>query len=302
MGRRQYRRLRIALPLTVSGHDAGGDAFTQTATTIDIGIHGMRLRGVRHLSTPGEPVMVEHKDRRARYRVAWTGQKGTCWEGLVGLEGLEGAKFLFSEHLPLSMQTGPDAEMDTLPAEVVRAPPAFDHAAVERRGQARRQQERRRYVRVNCAGLARIWEEGSEFAATGRVNEVSMGGCYIEMMSPLRIGAGVRLHLEVNQRNIRLHGVARTAQAAYGMGIEFTRIAPNEAEKLHRLIRELSSQNPAAPATQIEQPSAQPDSSSDDQLTDAVLRWFGTHDALNRQEFLRLKEEMKRAWEECAQV
>jgi hypothetical protein len=303
MGRREYKRLRIALPVTVSGHDASGTPFIQTANTIDIGIHGMRLRGVRGLGQPGEPVIVQYKDRRARYHVAWIGQQGTCWESLVGLEGLEGAKFLFSEHLPPAMQSGPDAEMDVFPPKVVPALPAVYHAAKERRGEQRRQQERRRYARFNCAGAAQVWPDGKEHAITGRVNEISMGGCYVEIMSPLRTGARARLQLEVSRRTIRLHGIVRTSQPTYGMGIEFTRIAPIEAEKLHRVVLELSGQNPAAPATRPEPPAAaQLDSASGDQVAEAVLRWFGTHDALNRQEFLRLKDEVKRAWKDCAKV
>jgi hypothetical protein len=293
MGRRQYKRLRIALPVTVSGHDANGHPFTQAASAIDIGIDGMRLRGVRCLGQPGEPVIVEYKDRRARYHIAWIGQKGTCWEGLVGLEGLEGAKFLFSEHLPPAMQSGPDAAIDAFPADVVRALPAPDHAATERRGEPRRQPERRRYLRFNCAGVAQIWQDGDEHAVTGRVNEISMGGCHVEIMSPLRTGAGVRLQLEVNRRAIRLHGIVRTSQPAYGMGIEFIRIAPVEAEKLHRVVLELSGGEPAAPPEPAW--AAPSGSASGDQVGDAVLRWFATHEALNRQEFLRLKEEVKRA-------
>jgi hypothetical protein len=303
MGRRQFKRLRIALPVTVSGHDANGNPFTQSATTIDIGIHGMRLRGVRCLGEPGEPVIVECKDRRARYRVAWIGQKGTCWEGLLGLEGLEGANFLFSEHLSPSMQSGAGADLDTVPAGFVPAPPALDHAADERRGPLRRQEERRRHVRFNCAGVAQVWQDGNEHATTGRINEISMGGCYVEIMAPIHAGTSVRLQLEVNLRTIRLHAVVRISQPALGMGIEFTRIAPMEAEKLHRVIMELSGQSPAAPATQPEPSSAAPlDSASGDQLGDAVLHWFGTHDSLNREQFLGIMEELKRASEPYAHV
>jgi c-di-GMP-binding flagellar brake protein YcgR len=298
MGRRRYKRLRIALPVTVSGHDTGGHTFTQGATTMDISVQGLRLRGLRHLLAPGDPVIVEYKERRARYRVAWIGQQGTCWEGLVGLDGLNGARLMFAEFLSPEMQVGPDANLDPFPAQAVPAIPRGDHAAVERRGPERRQrQERRRYVRYNCAGTARFWEEGNELTLTGRVNEISMGGCYIEIMAPLRVGALLRLELELKLRTIRVHGVVRSSQAASGMGIELTRMTPFEAEKLHRVIAELSGETEPAPS-----PAEQLETLGSNGLGEAVLRWFGTHDVLTRQQLLDLLEELKRAAEPVAHV
>ena len=297
MGRRRYKRLRIALPVTVSGHDTGGHTFTQGAATVDIGVHGLRLRGLRYLLAPGDPVIVEYKERRARYRVVWIGQKSTCWEGLVGLEGLDGARFIFAEFLSPELQVGPDADLDPFPASAVRALPRGDHAAVERRGTERRHQERRRYVRFNCAGTVRFWEEGNQVVLTDRVSEISMGGCYIAMMSPLRIGAVLRMELELDSRIIRVHGVVRTSQIASGIGIEFTRMTPFEAEKLHRVIGELSGEAEPNPS-----PAEQLESIGGKELSEAVLRWFGTHDVLTRQQVLELMQQLKRAAEPVAHV
>lgn len=292
MGRRRDKRLRIALPVTVSGHDHAGRAFTQSAVTVDLGPEGMRLRGVRGLGAPGDPVIVEYNHRRARYRLAWIGQKGTCWEGLAGLEGLEGARLLFVEHFPATMHS---AEARALaPGDVRALPAATDHAATERR-----QQERRRYQRFTCAGTASIWQEGIPHPIGGRVNEISMGGCFIEMWSPIAVGASLRLELEVNSRTLRLGGVVRLSQPALGMGIEFTRISPVEAEKLHRVIVELGGQmpeQPAAPASAVHLDSAR------EQLGDAVLRWFGIHDVLTREQFLGILDRVKRAAEPATHV
>ncbi len=300
MGRRQYKRLRIALPVTVSGLDAGGNPFTQTASAIDISPHGVRLRGVRCLRQRGDPVQVEYKGKRARYRVAWIGAQGTCWEGAVGLEGVEGARFLFAEHLPDGTLLLPGAEPDTYTenAAAVETAAIVDHAAVERRDGERRkadrrQEERRRHPRYNCAGTARIWENGQEHDITGRINEISLGGCYVEMMSPMRSGTAIRLQLSVNNRSINLGGTVRNSQPTFGMGVQFTAIAPPEWEKLHRVIAELSGEVPAEPAP------APPAAPSVDQvnaieLTGALLRWFGAHDSLTRQEFLKLMQTPKR--------
>jgi hypothetical protein len=294
MGRRQYKRLHIALPVTISGLDGNGNRYTQSATTTDVGVNGMRLRGVLCLRAPGELVQVEYKGRRARYRIAWIGARGTRWEGLVGLQGLEGARFLFSDHLPPSACRVANAEPDTYIAETAPPPDTCpDHAAVERRAHDRREQERRRHPRYNCAGIAKLWENGNEHSATGRVNEISRGGCYIEMMSPMRIGTAIRLELSVSGRTIHLEGIVRTSQPNFGMGVEFTRMAPAEAERLCHLVSELAGEVPA-PEPAAAETSGLP-TASPEQAGEAVMRWFGLHEMLTREEFLKLMEQPARA-------
>ena len=153
-------------------------------------------------------------------------------------------------------------------------------------------QEERRHVRFNCSGTARIWEQGQEFSISARVNEISLGGCYIETMFPLRLATCVRLELSINHLSISLEGMVRNSQPNFGMGIEFMRIALAEEEKLQRVIGEVSG---AVPAVAQAAPASPPASPAGSPLEDAVTRWFGSHDALTRQEFRKLKEEVARA-------
>jgi c-di-GMP-binding flagellar brake protein YcgR len=295
MGRRQYKRLHIALPVTISGLDSNGNRYTQSATTTDIGVNGMRLRGVLCLRAPGELVQVEYKGRHARYRVAWIGAKGTGWEGLAGLQGLEGARFLFSDHLPATTCSLAGAEPDTYTAETAPPPAACpDHAAIERRDPDRREVERRRQPRYNCAGVAKLWEKGSEHSVTGRVNEISRGGCYVEMMSPMRTGTAILLELSVSGRTLRLEGMVRTSQPTFGMGVEFTRMAPADAERLCQIVSELAGEVPGPspePAAETPKFSTAPPG----EVGEAVMRWFGLHETLTREEFLKLMEQPARA-------
>ena len=295
MGRRQYKRLRMALPVTISGLDSNGNHYTQSATTGDIGANGMRLEGVRCLRAPGDAVQVEYRGRRARYRVAWIGAKGTCWEGVAGLQGLEGARFLFSDHLPPTAPSPAGDEPDTYTVEAAAPPraPCADHAAVERRDQDRCRVERRRYPRCNCAGAVKLWENTHALSIDGRVNEISRGGCYVEMMSPLRIGTPIGLELAVSGRTLRLEGIVRTSQPTVGMGVEFIRMMPAEAEKLCHLVAELAGEAPAPqPAPAQNSP---PSTTSPEQVAEALLLWFGSHETLSREEFLKLMEQPARA-------
>ena len=255
----------------------------------------MRLCGVRCLRAPGEPVQVEYQGRHARYRVAWIGEKGTCWEGLVGLQGLEGARFLFSDHLPPATYSLAGAEPDTYAIETAPPPAACpDHAALERRDQEWRGEERRRHPRYNCAGIAKLWENGNEHSVTGRVNEISRGGCYVEMMSPMRTGTEIRLELSISGRMLRLEGIVRTSQPTFGMGVEFTRMAPADAEGLCHIVSELAGEVPGpSPEPAAGTPELSP--ASPEQVGEAVMRWFGLHETLTREEFLKLMEHSARA-------
>jgi c-di-GMP-binding flagellar brake protein YcgR len=294
MGRRQYKRLHIALPVTVSGVDTRGNPFTQSATTVDISARGLRLRGLSCLRARGDPVQIKYKNNVARYRIAWIGEQSSSAHGQVGLEGIEEASFhLFADALSPDLAfADPRADTYIVPPEIAPAP---SPAVVEVRKPDRRQQERRRHPRFTCSGTARIWENGNEHDIGARINEISFGGCYVEMMSPMRIGQGIRMELAVNKRAINLEGIVRTSQPNFGMGVEFTKMQPSEAEKLHRLIAELSGELPAEAQAP---PAANLDTIPGRELGEALLRWFGSHDALTRQDFLSLIERLHHATEE----
>jgi hypothetical protein len=297
MGRRSYKRFQVEVPVTVSGMDTNGNPFTQSATTVEISARGLRLRGITCLrGLRGELVQVKYKQHGARYRVAWIGADGTSFQGLIGLESVEGATYLFADRLPPDFACAFDPRTDSYvvpsaDSHVVPSDVAFNVSpgVGERRKADRRQEERRRYARFNCSGTARIWEQGQELAIDARVNEISLGGCYIEIMSPLRLATCVRLELSINRCSISVEGTVRNSQPNYGMGIEFLKIAPAEAEQLKHLIGELSGAVPAeAPAPPASSSASLPGGT----LEDAVTRWFGAHDALTRQEFLELRKEV----------
>lgn len=296
MGRRGYKRLRIELPVTVSGLDMNGNLFTQSATTVDISARGLCVRYISCLrGQSGQPVQVKYKLGSARYLVAWVGDNGTPLQGLIGLEGLD-ANYLFADHLPPDFAFAssdpradtyvvPSADGSVVPGDAFNVTPVVaDRCKVDRR-----REERRRHPRFNCSGTARIWEQGHELAIDARVNEISLGGCYIEIMSPARLATCVRLELSINRRSISLEGIVRNSQPQYGMGIEFMKVAPAEAEKLQRVIGEVSG---AVSAEAQAPPASPPASPTGSRLEDAVIRWFGSHDALTRLEFRKLREEV----------
>jgi hypothetical protein len=285
MGRRKANRLQIELPVSVSGFDTNGDPFVKSARTVDISRCGVRLSGVHCVRGPGEIVRVQYKDKRGRYRVIWMEQE----TGTLGLEGVDGAKLLFGDHLPAS--EGMDVEVDTYSPLSVEAAASSKHAG-ERCESERREGERRRYKRYNCAGIAGVRESKREFGVEGRVLDISMCGCYVEMMSPMRVGTPVHLDIKLSDHVLKLPAIVRVSQANMGMGVEFADIPPGEREKLDQVLAELGGEpRPAASPA----PPAQAGPADSEQVGSAVLKWFATHDQLTREEFLKLLQENKGA-------
>ncbi len=292
MGRRHYKRQPLEVPVTVTGIDTNGNPFSQTAATVDVSAKGLRVRNLACLrGHRGESVLVRHKRHAAKYRVLWIGEPGGPWHDVVGIEALEDALPLFREYLPNNFDTSyvggdpfrPPVETSDITPAVITPEPLPATARTERR----------RHLRYACTGTVRLREWNHEVWVDARVNEISMGGCYVETMSPFRLGTALEVELEIAEQKVLLEGVVRNAQPNAGMGIEFTRIQPREAEKLYRVIARVA---PALPEKATSAGPKQEVMSLIEGITleRAITTWFGLHDVLTRQDFLKLREETER--------
>ena len=291
MGRRNYKRQPLEVPVTITGIDASGNPFSQTAATVDVSARGLRVRNLACLRGHcGESVLVRHKRHAAKYRVMWIGEPGSPLHDVVGLESLEDSLPLFGEYLPVNSGNGHvDLDPFVLPAEPCTTPSvAMPRVPVSTKVTT----ERRRHPRYACSGSVRLRESGHEIWVDARFNEISMGGCYVETMSPFRHGTPLQLELSIDEQQILVAGVVRNSQPTMGMGIEFTHIQPREAEKLYRVVAQLG----GPPPEKAKAPGAPDVMSLIDgaSFEQAITTWFGLHDVLTRQEFLKLREELER--------
>ena len=197
---------------------------------------------------------------------------------------------MFGDLLPAS--EGMDAEVDTYSPPLSAESAASSMHRGKRRESDRREGERRRYKRYNCAGIAGVHESGREFGVEGRVLDISMCGCYVEMLSPMRVGTPVHLDIKLSSLVVNLPAIVRVSQANMGMGLEFVDIPPGEREKLDQVVAELSGEpRPAASPA----PPAPAGPAGPEQIGNAVLGWFSTHDQLSREEFQKLLQESRKA-------
>jgi len=83
---RKEERVRIELPVDLDRPARG--LKLQPAHTVDISNSGARLAGLEEPLELGEVLAIECGNRRAPFRVIWTGAPGTAKEGQAGLECL----------------------------------------------------------------------------------------------------------------------------------------------------------------------------------------------------------------------
>src|ERR1700680_3000705 len=69
--RRQELRAQVDLAVQVSGRDANGMPFTQSATASSISNGGALLSGLFQEIRSGDVLWVEYQQRKARFRIVW---------------------------------------------------------------------------------------------------------------------------------------------------------------------------------------------------------------------------------------
>ena len=229
MGRRSEQRIVIAFPVVVRGTDSRGTPFVVTTDTHDVSCAGASLRGLQGVVAPGAKIEIECQNQKAWYRVQWTSAANRIKEWRIGVRCLEPGKYIWG----------------VAPKEW--APDTFDAAAVTSQPQAPRSmgapqgvqeppRERRRFARHACRLEAQVTTEGAYGAVVvnGKITDISLGGCYVEMLAPLPEETRVELTFTVGQAPLHLAANVCTSQHGFGMGLSFTGMTPDDFEALRQ--------------------------------------------------------------------
>ena len=75
----------------------------------------------------------------------------------------------------------------------------------------------------------------------GRCSDLSAGGCYIDTLTPLAVGAKVKVRIEHESRVFEASALVAYAHVSMGMGVTFTEIEPQYREALRSWITSLGS-------------------------------------------------------------
>jgi hypothetical protein len=100
--------------------------------------------------------------------------------------------------------------------------------------------ERRKQERYPFNADAEIVELRSRTRLSARCSDLGPGGCYVDTMTPLTVGAEIRIRLKRDGRELEAAATVTYSCATLGMGMKFTDMKPEHREVLRSWIAELS--------------------------------------------------------------
>ena len=231
MGRRSEQRIAISFPVIVRGVDLRGVRFQFITKTIDISFSGATLKGLTDVVAAGSKVEIECRTEKALFRVVWVGQSGKANADRVGVRCLEMGKYIWG--VP-PKEWEPDTYDPAHPARPLPIPeapaPAYDGPQRNWTGK-----ERRQFARHHCRIEARVTVVGDSVEMAGKITDISLGGCYVEMLSPLPDGTLIQVALSPGEGTLELSGKVCSSQTGFGMGVAFTGMGAEDFEKLRKL-------------------------------------------------------------------
>ena len=228
MGRRREQRTFVLIPVTVRGTDARGKPFEIAAETCDISDFGARLRGLSSIAVLGQKIEVDCRGQKAWYAIQWIGQPRTLSAKQVGIRLLEPGKCIWG--VP-SKPWAPDA-FDT--PELANGDRINDQLnGFESAGN---EVERRRFPRMPFRVETLVTTERSHARMPGTITDISLGGCYVDLIGPLPMGTVVGLDLKSGENALHLFGTVRSSQPGFGMGIEFSKMSASDFATLQGII------------------------------------------------------------------
>lgn len=229
MGRRSEQRIIIAFPVVIRGTDSRGSPFAVTTETHDISCTGASLKGLQGVAEAGRKIEIECQNHKAWYRVQWATNSNRRKEWRVGVRCLEPGKYIWGV-APKEWQ--PDTfELMASDAEA-SASGALSATAIA----PTPPRERRRFARHQCRVEVQVITPGAygEVQVKGTIIDISLGGCYIEMLSPLPSETAVELGFTADHTQMHLSGKVCSSQDGFGMGVGFTGMTPDDFEALRQ--------------------------------------------------------------------
>jgi hypothetical protein len=102
--------------------------------------------------------------------------------------------------------------------------------------------EKRRSPRYFFFASAELNEENSQIRVTSRVSELSLHGCYLDMMNPFPVDTVV--HLTIESGNVLFQTRAKTIHSTpnIGAGVTFLEQTPESQPILNRWLEQAATQ------------------------------------------------------------
>jgi c-di-GMP-binding flagellar brake protein YcgR len=104
-----------------------------------------------------------------------------------------------------------------------------------------RVESRREHPRMRCAGSAEVHFFPAGVRSLGKVVDLSLGGCCIELEDPVEEPRGTRVeaYFCVMGNTLQVPGILCHVRNQVWAGIQFSNISPRKAEQIQELIEEI---------------------------------------------------------------
>ena len=96
--------------------------------------------------------------------------------------------------------------------------------------------ERRRSQRYPFIALAEIVDEKENARTSSRVSDLSMHGCYVEMMNPFPPGTNVTIEIFSDTESLEAAATVARIEPKQGMGLTFSDLPESYANLLNRWV------------------------------------------------------------------
>jgi hypothetical protein len=96
--------------------------------------------------------------------------------------------------------------------------------------------ERRRAPRYPFIARAEIIDEKENARTSSRVSDLSVHGCYVEMLNPFPEGTSVAIEIYTETESLEAHGTVARIEPKRGMGLTFDELAPSFAGVLNKWV------------------------------------------------------------------
>jgi hypothetical protein len=223
MGSRRESRHAVRLPVRIFGTDAEGQVFSENVYSFDISKKGARLDGVRTRLKMGEVIGLVHGKNKSRFCVKWAGLPNTPQAGQLGLVSVVPEKSVWDAPIPAA---GVSDSYE---------PPHGQAAPHQAQGGDRRQPPR-----LKCTASVQITVAGQSAPIWGKAEDLSTGGCFVEMSMPLQKGSKVKIAIWIKENKLWATGRVVSSRPGFGNGIQFIEISESDAEELRQFLQSIT--------------------------------------------------------------
>jgi PilZ domain len=210
MGHRRERRVQLNSQASLCGMDPHwGRSFLEPVMIHNISSTGLLVQVTRCPVSPGDIVVLRHKQSKGRFRVIWVEETPDRKRKKLGLQHVLSTPLFWGLELPLP------------------APDDYRRPRV---------QARRRYRRYSRELAVELRVENSRIPFWSSTSDISEAGCFVQMLDVLPISARLDIAMWVGGVKVWAQGMVVSNLSGSGIRIKFIAISEEGRHRLRELI------------------------------------------------------------------